>query len=90
MSDLISRSALLEALKDEQNDGAIGMDFYAFDDIVNEQPAIEAVPVVHGEWIVIDEICGVQIRKCSACGKEHATLPKPYCCYCGASMKGGV
>lgn len=53
MSDLISRSALLEALKEEQNDGAIGMDFYAFDDIVKEQPTIEAVPVERNN--IIDE-----------------------------------
>ena len=51
---------------------------------------IEAAPEVQGEWSVVDKICGVEILKCSVCGKEHATLPKPYCCYCGAKMKGGA
>ena len=67
MGDLISRSALIEALKEEQNGGAIGMDFYAFDDIVKEQPTIEAVPVVHGfndnrNYHECDEF------RCSECG----------------------
>ena len=52
-------------------------------------PTIEVTPVVHGKWIEVGKICGVQIMKCSACGKEQPTLTKPYCCYCGAKMDGG-
>ena len=92
MSDLISRSALLEALKEEQNDGAIGMDFYAFDDIVKEQPTIEAVPVVHGEW----EVNGVNPHnmtignwRCTACD-GISLKDSNFCPYCGAMMKGGA
>lgn len=68
MSDLISRSALLEALKDEQNDGAIGMDFYAFDDIVKEQPTIEAVPVDRNR--IIDEFAQKAIERLEDMGCE--------------------
>lgn len=90
MSDLISRSALLEALKEEQNDGAIGMDFYAFDDIVKEQPTIEAVPVVHGEWIYEN-----YTWHCGVCGFHpfKGYIPKEpgfnFCPNCRAKMDGG-
>lgn len=90
MSDLISRSALLEALKEEQNDGEIGMDFYAFDDIVKEQPTIEAVPVVHGEWIYEN-----YTWHCGVCGFHpfKGYIPKEpgfnFCPNCRAKMDGG-
>lgn len=90
MSDLISRSALLEALKEEQNDGAIGMDFYAFDDIVKEQPTIEAVPVVQGEWI-FDKYTAKfgNPYRCSNCNEEFGDTYN-FCPNCGSRMNGGT
>ena len=62
-------------------------DTAVIEDIINEQPTIEAVPVVHGEWVN---------GKCSICG---ACVPTDclldlldeednYFCYrCGADMR---
>lgn len=63
---------------------------------VKHIPTVNAVPVVHGEWSVIeddweDEVC----YECSICKKEFATLDETpvenlwnYCPNCGAKMDG--
>lgn len=58
------------------------------EDIVNEQPTIEAVPVVHGEWVENDNGC----RVCSVCDSEaywdtdYGQQLFGWCPYCGARM----
>lgn len=50
-------------------------------------PTIEAEPVVHGEWIKLDE-CDYQ---CSECGFRFTSadpISKFEYCRCGARMKG--
>ena len=50
---------------------------------IQEQPTIEAEPVVHGEWI-LDEYGNPH---CSVC--EHVQdAPTNYCSECGADMRG--
>ena len=49
MSDLISRSALLESMIHCDGLGRKSME--AVLKVINEQPTVEAVPVVHGKWI---------------------------------------
>lgn len=46
----------------------------------------DAVEVVHGRWIKVHEWCGVDVYRCSACGREHPRLKTAYCCDCGAKM----
>lgn len=61
--------------------------------MIDRQPTIEAVPVVHGEW-VDDSIESVWVRhKCSVCGfskiMENRTVHDwSYCPNCGAKMDG--
>lgn len=99
MSDLISRSTLLEAMenlrKDNRHSDAKSRaqhnsEITACIKRVVEQPAVEAVPVVHGEWI---DGC------CSNCGSYVPTdscidfIDEKDCnfCYsCGADMRKKV
>jgi rRNA maturation endonuclease Nob1 len=102
--DLISREALKELLQHKRNSlQGIGGDEYAlkaFDYCIkriNEQPTIEAVPVVHGEWID-DTGCldSVPQYKCSKCGKKPilssnwVSLLTDFCPCCGADLRKKV
>ena len=66
---------------------------------VNEAPTIDAVPVVHGRWILESKgnfsPGGFEIEeKCSECGRyvyRYEGQPQDnYCPNCGAKMDGGV
>lgn len=60
-------------------------------DLINNQPTVDAVPMVHGRWEHLgwDEWC------CSVCGfviTTEGSWDKPtkrYCEDCGAKMDGG-
>lgn len=66
---------------------------------VLQQPAIDAVPVVHGYWIMtefVSEDTGIWWSwHCSNCGDTYDGLGKlderkhKYCHHCGAIMDGG-
>lgn len=63
--------------------------------IVEKQPTVEAVPVVHGRWVPLEYDSYADgnpvwdLWECSECGEEHSgdedTLT-PYCPNCGAKM----
>lgn len=59
---------------------------------INEMPTIDAVPVVHGRWIVWDEIlAGIYhtVSECSECGFTTDKMQREemlYCPNCGARM----
>ena len=73
MDDLISRASVIEAILGSFN--AIKA--------IEELPAVEAVPVVHGRWVKVSGYAtpgGDPVWKCSECGKgvhvygiEHGT-----------------
>ena len=55
---------------------------------VREQRTVDAVPVVHGRWI-LKETCGPNTKKfhCSVCNKVPKSLcTETYCPNCGAKM----
>ena len=58
---------------------------------LDELPAADVVPVVRGEWVIIDD--GVLIGngkhvECSNCGAWSGQSEKPpYCKHCGADMR---
>ena len=108
MSDLISRSALLEETKSltvtvmglRAGKGILHEYAKQYKDtllrIIEEQPTIEAVPVVHGEWIFKNDGAYRQRRAyCSVCGKRsgiggiESNQRKPFCPNCGADMRKG-
>lgn len=96
MSDLISRSALIEEIKEWGIYGSGYSDAERENDVIDRiesQPTIEAVPVVHGRIIY-----KIDVPHCSVCGKViHGE--SNYCRHCGAMldlpecgarMKGGA
>ena len=53
-----------------------------WEDIVNS-PTVDAVPVVHGHWLV-----NMFFIECSECGESFPLVPQNYCPHCGAKMDG--
>lgn len=48
---------------------------------IDAQPTVEAVPVVHGQWLWLDGV------RCSKCNYKLQTTGIPsYCPHCGAKM----
>lgn len=96
MSDLISRSTLLEKLKKSrmchaQTTREVNL-LVRCENIVKEQPPVEAVPVVHGKWIEHGEDTkGNSPIECPMCRYLYARLyPKNFCPNCGANMRKKV
>ena len=66
----------------------------SFRRMIEEQPPVEAVPVVHGEWIIGSK------PRCSICGKSAlreydredwlSYVPSDFCPNCGADMRKKV
>ena len=94
-SDLISRDRAIEYMKSMagcdacNNYVGVRCRACAWDDamnIVDELPAVDAAPVVHARWILIQNGSGV----CSACNRnDHIDPLAAYCRYCGAKMDEG-
>lgn len=62
---------------------------------LRELPAIDAVPVRHGKWILVHEAdeTGNATYECSIChrGEIHVPIVEVgYCWHCGADMRGGT
>ena len=88
--DVIDRRALLATMckeADKYNTDHLFIDVIVYE--IEHAPTVDAAPVVHGRWIKVHEWCGVEVLKCSVCGREHPRLPTAYCCDCGAKMDGG-
>ena len=100
MRELIDRKSLIEALrKDIQEykytDGQsipfkTGMIYRQIEviKIIEEQPTVEDVPVVHGEWVneYINRY-GHPCHCCSVCGFHASHQDKNFCPECGADMR---
>lgn len=107
-NDLISREAALNAIDHERNllieqkrFGAEHVVVHHARRLIEELPAVDAAPVVHGRW----EFCGDDDIVCSECGARYYKrwlLQSFYtgpgsdrmdgfgCCpYCGTLMDGG-
>ena len=57
---------------------------------VEEIPIVEAVPVVHGEWIRVpsSDMATGRAYECSNCKKmRYGSFLPPFCQMCGADMK---
>ena len=93
MSDLISRSALIEEVREYGIYGSGYSDAERENDVIDRiesQPTIEAEPVVHGEWIYEN-----YTWHCGVCGFHpfKGYIPKTpgfnICPNCGADMRKG-
>ncbi len=65
---------------------------YVFDEDIAELPTVDAVEVVHGEWVWKDlNGDGSLVLCCSVClGTDGARETAHYCSDCGAKMDGGA
>lgn len=90
--DLISRSALIEALelaKTYQPMNPVALDLTI--SVMKAAPAVDAVEVVrHGRWELVTTKCVaakyVRVGYCQNCNEER--LVDNYCSNCGAKMDG--
>lgn len=70
------------------------------EELLDEIPTVDAVPVVHGHWYVYETGYEDTEAKCSICGFEtlvnepgnglHMVGDLKYCPHCGARMDGGA
>lgn len=83
MADLISRAAALNALLMSKN-------YRDARDTLEQLPAVDAAPVVHGRWIDENPDIFLDPRmRCSICTWVERPLIKwSYCPNCGAKMDG--
>ena len=96
-NDLISREAAMLAIHNAQtaagwSNGMHEMDIHK---ALAKVPAVDAVPVVHGRWILLDE-CSNEGFYCSRCHKKvyrkdyaNQKVKSNYCPNCLAKMDGG-
>ena len=61
-----------------------------FENVIDEQPTVDAEPVRHGHWIFNPKDAlemMFTLPKCSECGAESPVVGN-YCPHCGAKMDG--
>lgn len=101
MSDLISKEALLHIVGKMPLNWEYGQAVSDIYDIIENQPTIEAVPVVQSEWEICEEpntfdTLGnpATYARCKNCGftwrnKYHVNNYFKHCPNCGADMRKG-
>ena len=83
-NDLISRAAAIAEVEQWAEHGYDVIHWTGIKAMLETQPAVDAVPVVHGRWI--DR--GSLSCRCSCCGcKSNAEYN--FCPRCSAQMDGG-
>ena len=87
---LIDANALMDAMRDEEFQTFVPLD--EIDSVIDKAPTIDAVPVVHAEWLTNSDVPDTLI--CSKCGRRFDMYffdqkDMPYC-LCGAMMDGGA
>ena len=96
MSDYIDREKLIQAISEDALTTLSDWDSSLMNLImieIQECPAADVAPVVHGHWIesklYSDELNN--IASCSRCGNmiDFVTETPTYCDDCGAKMDGG-
>lgn len=97
MSDLISRSNICNYIKEEINPYGkpfkgtayeLGLKLMEHIEDMEDAEPVEAVPVVHGEWIAQDE--GLTKFMCSVCNGKNYGGHEKFCPDCGADMRKKV
>ena len=60
-------------------------------DMIEDVPAADVAPVVHGEWEIVVGSNGKEYMVCTCCRvSQDLTGVFTYCPNCGAKMDGGV
>ena len=69
-----------------EKDSIASYTFGAIIECLKQEPTVDAVEVVHGEWIPSSQVPGAY--RCNRCGKG-AIIEHNFCSRCGAKMDGG-
>lgn len=91
MGDVLMRLIDADELKEELKDMDIVIVKHNVEDLIDEQPTADAVPVRHGKWILYPDNQSkvVEADDCSVCGAQWIFGEKyDYCPSCGAKMDG--
>lgn len=62
---------------------------YAAEQLLDEIPAADVAPVVHGVWAPVNRIDPLSGYRCVKCRHIVGFDLTPYCPNCGAKMDGG-
>ena len=81
--DLISRAAATAEVEQWAEHGHDVIHWTGIKAMLEIQPAVDAVPVVYGEWKWSHG------GECSECGFHNSNFDYLYCPMCGAKMYGG-
>ncbi len=91
MSEFINRDETYQRLHDAGGCGATEEWAKGYDDgiteairIINEMPAADVAPVVHGHWKNVKRVLNSKWGECSNCDRAHDLTR--YCPFCGAKM----
>lgn len=76
MQRLIDANELKKQIDDNDEFDGIGIKYW-----IEQEPTIDAEPVVHGHWIQKEFDC-----VCSNCGSSNGAYGMKYCSDCGAQM----
>ena len=94
---LIDRDKLLRLAKSERETCGKDYDFYGLLSDIENAPSVNAVPVIHGKWVIMGGMEPPEYHhhhQCSVC-KSYAPMRPPYggreefspwCPACGAKM----
>lgn len=91
-ADALKKAIMAEPWKNEPNAVRLTVDYINI--IIDEQPTVDAVPVVHGRWSIKDVIskkAGYGVRyyyhaECEVAPCRLVECPDGYCPNCGAKM----
>lgn len=88
-ADALKKAIMAEPWKNEPNAVRLTVDYINI--IIDEQPTVDAAPVVHGRWEQVQRWATKAKYRCTVCGREIMSAVKvniakyPYC-HCGAKM----
>ena len=82
MDDLISRATVIAEVEQWAEHGYEVLHWTGIKAMLEVQPAVDAVPVMHGEWKWSDG------GQCSECGFHNSNFDYNFCPNCGARMDG--
>lgn len=94
MGDYIDRKKLKEAIREDALNSLSSYNGEVLDLClmeIDEAPAADVAPVVHGEWI-LKHVGAGHYWECSSCHKNpciYMTENTKFCPNCGAKMDGG-
>ena len=91
MADYIDRDAVISEIERREElmvgDKRISVD--AMKSFINNRPAVDVAPIVHGHWIEKSAPARKIYFECSHCGAQenkHTVIKGYYCWRCGAKM----